>query len=149
MPVFGFLMALFLVNSAAYAASPADYNGYWWTEDRSAIFELIVTQHNIEGITRWAKEHKTDSHNPDPALQQRSLQDVTFLWGFTYQAKNNSWQNGQVYDPDNGKTYSANLQLNKQGDSLEMRGYIGIALFGRSAHFARVKQENLPPELQK
>lgn len=142
-----FLNAL-LFSFAACASTLADYNGFWWNEDRTGIFELIVTEQSIEGITRWGKEPKTDRHNPDPSLRARSLKDLTFLWGFEYQAKDNNWQDGHVYDPDNGKTYSAKMQLSDNAQSVEMRGYIGISLFGRTANFTRVKPQDLPAELR-
>jgi uncharacterized protein (DUF2147 family) len=142
------LFALFFVSQASFATAPADYNGYWWNEDRSGIFELVVSEHSVEGISRWGEEPKTDSHNPDAALRSRSLKDMTFLWGFAYQPKDNSWQEGKVYDPDNGKTYSANMHLEKGGKLLEMRGYMGISLFGRTARFQRVEPQDLPAELR-
>ena len=133
---------------SAWAQSRDDYNGYWWTEDRSGIIELVVTEQGIEGLTRWGKEQNTDKFNPDPALRSRSLRNITFLWGFIYQPESNQWHDGQVYDPKNGKTYSAKMELSKNANELEMRGYIGISLFGRTATFSRVKAEELPAELQ-
>tara|TARA_R110002167_G_scaffold31464_28_gene103352 strand:- start:2515 stop:2970 length:456 start_codon:yes stop_codon:yes gene_type:complete len=141
------LLITFLFSQAAFSSAPADYSGFWWNEDRSGIFELVVSEQSIEGITRWGKEPQTDSQNPDPALRSRSLKDITFLWGFEYQPQNNSWQDGRVYDPDNGKTYSAKMHLDTNDNTLEMRGYIGISLFGRSARFERVKEQDLPAEL--
>lgn len=81
-------------------------------------------------------------------MQKRSLKDITFLWGFNYDLKNDTWQDGQVYEPKKGKTYSAKMYLHKSGNILEMRGYIGISLFGRSARFERVQEQDKPAELK-
>jgi uncharacterized protein (DUF2147 family) len=142
------LFLTFLWTMSAAAQSINDYQGYWWNEDRSGIVELIVSADSIEGITRWGKTPDTDKHNPDPALRERSLKDISFLWGFSYDAKHNSWQDGKVYDPKNGKTYDAKMSLSKSGDELEMRGYVGISLFGRTAVFTRVKEGELPEVLK-
>lgn len=134
--------------SSATAQTKQDFNGFWWTDDRSGIIELIVSEQGIEGITRWGDKPDTDRHNPEPELRSRSVKDITFLWGFSYDAKNNRWFDGQVYDPKNGKTYSAKLEIDGSGNTLEMRGYIGISLFGRTATFTRVQAHELPADLK-
>ena len=133
-----------LWSHSVYAQSQDSYNGLWWNEDRSGIFEIIVAEQDITGITRWGEKPEIDRHNPDPALQNRSLKDITFLWGFNYDLKNNTWLDGQVYDPKKGKTYSAKMHLDETANILGMRGYIGISLFGRSATFERVQEQDIP-----
>ncbi len=137
-------------SASAVAQSPtqADYHGLWWNEDRTGIVELVATSDGIEGITRWGKAPDTDRNNPDPALRARSLKGITFLWGFTYVPRKNRWKDGKVYDPKNGKTYDAKLALEDSGDTLKMRGYIGISLLGRTAKFERVKPQDMPATLQ-
>jgi uncharacterized protein (DUF2147 family) len=139
------VLALFCSGSI-YAQSQDSYNGLWWNEDRSGIVELIVVEQSVTGITRWGDKPEIDRHNPDPALQKRSLKDMTFLWGFEYDSKSNTWKDGKVYDPNNGKTYSAKMHLDKAGNSLEMRGYVGISLFGRTATFERVQEQDMPAD---
>jgi len=72
---------------------------------------------------------------------------LKFLWDFKYKAKKNRWVDGKVYDPNNGKTYSAKMSLDDGGRILKMRGYVGISLLGRTAKFERVQDTDLPPEL--
>lgn len=48
------------------------------------------------------------------------------------------WNNGEILDPKNGKTYHCNLQVVNQGQGLQVRGYIGVPLFGRSQTWIRV-----------
>ncbi|RZL30018.1 MAG: DUF2147 domain-containing protein, partial [Pedobacter sp.] len=48
------------------------------------------------------------------------------------------WIDGTIYDPKTGKTYSCNLTL-KDNNTLNVRGYIGISIIGRSETFKRVK----------
>jgi uncharacterized protein (DUF2147 family) len=143
--------ALFMLAGTlpAAAQSQADYHGLWWNEDRTGIVELVATESGIEGITRWGKKPDTDRNNPNPALRNRSLKGITFLWGFTYDEKKNRWKDGKVYDPDNGKTYDAKLSLAKGGTILKMRGYIGVSLFGRTAEFERVLPEEMPTSFER
>lgn len=45
---------------------------------------------------------------------------------------------GSILDPNNGKTYHCNVLLTQNGQQLEVRGYLGIPLFGRSQTWVRV-----------
>jgi uncharacterized protein (DUF2147 family) len=47
-------------------------------------------------------------------------------------AGDGEWDSGHVLDPESGKTYRCRLRLSDDGQSLNVRGFIGISLFGRS-----------------
>ena len=49
------------------------------------------------------------------------------------------WENGEIVDPDNGSVYRARIQLAAGGKSLEMRGYVGAPLFGRTQIWQRAE----------
>ena len=55
---------------------------------------------------------------------------MTILWGLKKDGE--QYDDGQILDPASGKTYSANMKLIEDGQKLEVRGYIGFALMGRS-----------------
>lgn len=134
------------------ASDVSTYNGFFWNQTKDAIFEIRLTQDtnapSIEGITRWSEKPAIDSKNPDPALRKRNLKDVVFLWGFKHDARKNRWKDGKVYDPNNGKTYDAKMELEDDGNILKMRGYIGISLLGRTAKFERVQSGDFPAEFK-
>ena len=140
------LLAISLTVAAA-ASDKTAYEGHYWNEEKDGIFKLQLTQNGIEGITVWGKEPKTDIHNPDPKLRDRSLGGIKFLWGFSYNTKKNRWEDGKVYDPNTGKTYNAKMSLEKAGSILKMRGYVGMALFGKTARFERVQADKAPQGL--
>lgn len=79
---------------------------------------------------------KTDKNNPDPALRSRPDLGLELLKDFTFDG-DNVYEDGTVYDPKNGKTYSCKLTL--EGNTLRLRGYVGISLFGRTELWTRVK----------
>ncbi|HPO12577.1 MAG TPA: DUF2147 domain-containing protein [Candidatus Hydrogenedentes bacterium] len=84
-----------------------------------------------------------DKNNPDKAKQSRPLMGLNVLEGFKYD-KGNVWKGGLVYDPDNGKTYKCTLTLVDQ-NNLDVRGFIGISLIGRTEHWPRY----VPPQEKK
>lgn len=142
-----FLALFFMFLSASAAQADDDYYRLWWNEEKDGIFELVETERGIEGITRWGKKPMLDSKNPDKTLRSRNLKGITFLWGFEYDKKKNTWKDGKVYDPTSGKTYSAKLQLIDGGKRLKMRGYVGVSLFGRTAKFDPVMSADMPDDL--
>jgi uncharacterized protein (DUF2147 family) len=76
-----------------------------------------------------------DRKNPDPALKSRPVLGLRILEGFTAVGENN-WGNGSCYDPKSGNTYRGKMHLSAP-DRLELRGYIGIPLFGRTSVWTR------------
>lgn len=48
------------------------------------------------------------------------------------------WKDGQILDPQSGKTYRCSLQVAEKGNKLNVHGYIGLPMFGRSQIWERV-----------
>jgi len=51
---------------------------------------------------------------------------------------NGPWDGGDILDPNNGKTYSVRLKLADGGRKLEVRGYVGTPMLGRTQVWHRV-----------
>jgi uncharacterized protein (DUF2147 family) len=49
------------------------------------------------------------------------------------------WGHGEILDPNNGKTYRTRLKPVDGGKKLEVRGYIGAPLFGRTQTWVRAE----------
>lgn len=49
------------------------------------------------------------------------------------------WEGGKILDPENGKNYSLRLTPTDGGKKLEVRGYIGSPLLGRTQTWIRVQ----------
>lgn len=78
----------------------------------------------------------TDFNNPDPKLRSRSLCRLQIGSGFHPGKNQGSAEDGEVYDPETGKTYHGVMQA-AGPDHLKLRGYIGITLFGRTEVWTR------------
>ena len=83
-----------------------------------------------------------DENNPDPRLRSRSLCGLQIGSGFQPKDGGQSAETGQIYDPKNGKTYSASLAIDG-ADHLKLRGYMGVKLFGRTEEWTRTA-ESIP-----
>jgi uncharacterized protein (DUF2147 family) len=79
---------------------------------------------------------KKDVNNPDEKMKTQPIVGSVILKGFEFTGK--SWEEGTIYDPNNGKTYSCTIKM-KKANELEIRGYIGISLLGRTTVWTRAK----------
>lgn len=48
------------------------------------------------------------------------------------------WVGGQIVDPESGKTYDCKMTLSADGNTLNVRGFIGFSLLGRTQVWHRV-----------
>lgn len=60
---------------------------------------------------------------------------MTILWGLRQDGDH--YAGGEILDPKNGKIYRAKMTMLDGGKKLEVRGYIGISLLGRSQMWRR------------
>lgn len=52
----------------------------------------------------------------------------------------NQWTDGKILDPKNGKIYHCYVQAINQGQKLNVRGFIGVPIFGRTQTWVKVQQ---------
>ena len=133
-------------NVVAQDYKQDDLLGIWLNQDEDAHVEIYKEGDLYFGKVIWHKfpideetgEAKLDKHNPDPELQKRLSLGIKVLTDFEWD-EDNEWDEGDIYDPKTGKTYSCYI-LMKEYDLLKIRGYIGISLIGRTAYWTRVKE---------
>jgi uncharacterized protein (DUF2147 family) len=84
-----------------------------------------------------APDAATDYRNENPALRSRKVIGMPLIWGFKKTADPNAFEDGKVYNGENGKTYNANISLQPDG-KLRLRGYVGTPMFGETQLWTRV-----------
>ncbi len=52
---------------------------------------------------------------------------------------NNNYQGAEILDPFSGNTYRVKLTLKDEGQTLDVRGYVGVSLFGRTQTWKRAE----------
>ena len=127
--------------AAAQTASPV---GVWRNPDQQGFaFEIYACGNQLCGkfaavpTDPATGQPLTDPENPDPKLRGRSRLGLVFMQHFISD-KPNTWTQGRIYNPADGRTYSALLTL-KSPTTLEVRGYLGFSLLGQSQTWTRLK----------
>ena len=122
-------------------ASPS-IEGVWLSADGTGWIKIEMGEHGPVGSIAGSpddpeqrKQSDKDELNPDPELRERPLLGLTIMEGFT-PAGEGKWKNGKIYDPNSGKTYKCKLTL-VDSDTLNLRGYIGVSLLGRTETWTR------------
>lgn len=115
--------------------------GTWLTASGKAKVQIYKENNKYYGKIVWLKNPtyedgnaKTDKNNPDKAKQSVPLLGLNMLKDFEFD--DDEWEDGTIYDPENGKTYSCTIKY--RDGKLDLRGYIGISLIGRTQTWYKV-----------
>lgn len=137
------------MQPAPAAADPKEV-GVWYDDTgKGAVKIEICTPTTLCGRIYWLKEPmaddgqpKMDRYNPEPAMRSRPICGLPIL-GNLEQLRDGGFDNGWVYDPKEGKSYSVALDL-VGPDTLKVTGYKGMRFLGKSFIWTRAPVD-LPP----
>lgn len=138
------LLFLFSLCLFSHAQTESDVIvGVWKNGEGTGMIKIIRNGEKYQGKIVWLKEPidpetgkpKLDKNHPDEKVRSRPLLGLTNIWGFVYKG-DNIWEDGSIYDPKNGNTYNCTIKL-KDKNTLDVRGYIGISLIGRTDVWTR------------
>jgi uncharacterized protein (DUF2147 family) len=139
------ILVLFVVSAVSADAARLTPVGLWKTiDDNSGQAKGLVRIREINGQYEGIVEKAFPKPDEDPApkcakcdglRRNQPVLGMTILWGLTKQGE--EYQGGEILDPENGKIYRAKMKLTDGGKKLEVRGYIGISLLGRSQIWLR------------
>lgn len=140
-----FLLILLSISVlCGYAQSKDILVGKWLTAKGDAHIQIYQSGGKYSGKIAWIKDPlddkgkpELDKKNPDPALRNRPILGVEILQNFTYVGEG-VWEDGNIYDPQTGKTYDCKISMMNK-DKINVRGFVGISLLGRTETWSRVK----------
>jgi len=132
------------VGFLAFSQNNANIVGEWYNDKEDVVITIFEVNQTISAKITWIKSPndkngnpKTDLFNPVESLRGRSRMGMMVMYDLTYIA-GNIWDNGSLYIPKTGKTYSGMMRL-KNENTLNIRGYIGFSFFERySSTWTRV-----------
>ena len=141
--LFLFTISLFVSSLIFAAVNPDDIIGVWQAGKGKGHVQIFKENGKYYGKLIWITnpkdvngKPKLDKNNPNPALRSKPLLGLTMLKNFKYD--DGEWSGGQIYNPSDGKEYKAYIKL-KDLNTLDLRGYVGISLFGKTDTWIRVR----------
>jgi uncharacterized protein (DUF2147 family) len=145
-----YFLLFILISQSVFAQTKSDaIVGIWLSEAKDLKVEVYKQKNQYFGKMVWfdcppntpPMEHYKDKANPNPSLRSRAWLGMILLKNLVFDGKN-EWENGDIYDPNSGSTYRSKVKL-LDAQTLHVRGYIGIPLFGKTMVFSREKMVSL------
>lgn len=141
-------MIVFLATGVAYAANTPE--GLWKTIDDETGEPKSIVQINKNNMGEYTakvvKILKTDDGS-DPetracdkcsgARKNQRIKGMTILWGV--KQNGDEYTGGEILDPKTGTIYRVKFSLDDNGKRLNVRGFVGFSLFGRTQVWHRMK----------
>ena len=144
MPLFFALLLGLMLASGSAAAQSASPLGIWLHDNQRIQIEIAACEEHLCAKIIWLKSPTdaqglplADARNPNPALRERPLLGLLVLEGLR-RTGDNSWEEGKIYNPDDGGGYRANMSMGADGN-LHIRAYVLLPLFGRTLKWTRVR----------
>ena len=141
------ILSTLLLCSLAVAAQAASLTveGNWKTiDDETGEAKSILTLWVDGGELQGKIIELLNPSEPNPVceeckgkLKDQPIEGMTILWGL--ENEDGEWSGGKILDPSNGKEYKAKVSLSDDGMALDVRGFIGFALIGRTQVWERVE----------
>ena len=138
-------LAVGLVNAAqAFAADTTPVGTWTQIDDATGKPKSIIeiTQQPDGTLQGVVKQVLFSDHGTHPICDKCSgerhnqpVDGMTVMWGVKQDG--DAWGGGQILDPAKGKTYKVKLTLADGGQKLDVRGYIGMPMLGRTQTWVR------------
>ena len=134
------MQAVFVIatmfGSAVMAQGQSDkIEVLWYNDIKDAKIQIYKgSDGKYNGKIIWLRDPikngkpKLDENNSKKTLQSQPLVGLVILKGF--KKDGDSYTDGTIYDPTNGKTYDCKMTY--KGKTLSIRGYIGFSFLGRT-----------------
>ncbi|OHE83281.1 MAG: hypothetical protein A2579_08000 [Lysobacterales bacterium RIFOXYD1_FULL_69_11] len=139
------LLALPLMAVSAVAMAQNTPVGSWTTiDDETGKPKSVVEIYEARdgSLAGRVDEILQSDRGPDPvcdkcsgANKDKPVKGMVILWGI--KQKGNTWEGGKILDPASGKVYSVKVTPTEGGSKLEVRGFMGFSLLGRTQTWVR------------
>lgn len=131
------LVTFLFVSVSIFANTASDaILGEWLSQEKDGKIIIFKQGDQYFGKISWGKTTgRKDGKNPDEKLRSRELLGAVILKNFKFTGS--AWENGTIYDPNSGKTYDCILKIKDGNKTLDIRGFVGVAMFGRTSTWTR------------
>jgi uncharacterized protein (DUF2147 family) len=140
-------VSFLMMTAAAQAQGVKAPTGLWLTQNERSVIELYKCPGDkplLCGKIAWIIDGgmQFDEKNPDASKHKRPLCGLTILTGLGLEGPG-LWTGGKVYKADEGDMYDAKMTVLDE-NTVEMRGFAGISMFGKTQTWKRVSAKDYP-----
>ena len=144
-PLRPLLCSFFLGLAFTHAVQAQDpVLGDWYTldDDTGEIQSIVSLSLADDGtligiISKLLEEADALCDKCEGDKKDKPIEGMQFIWA-AKKTSEGKWEEGKILDPESGSVYNGNMTLLEDPNKLEVHGYIGISLFGRSQVWMRV-----------
>lgn len=130
----------FLVSVVSAQRKADDIVGSFFTPKSDGVMQFYKDGATYSAKLIWGKDKdRLDKNNPDKSLREQKVVGMVLAQGFVFDGKD-TWKNGKIYDPNEGKTYDCKIMIDEK-NNMKLRGYIGISLLGRTEYMVRMEEK--------
>jgi len=138
-------LALPMLAMSAMAVAQSSPIGTWTTvDDKTKKPKSVVEIYEARDGTLAGRVNEVlnSEHGPNPVCvkcsgdkKDKPVKGMVILWGVN--KKGSNWEGGKILDPAAGKIYSVKMTPLDGGKKLEVRGFMGFSLLGKTQTWIR------------
>jgi uncharacterized protein (DUF2147 family) len=137
-------VVMLCISGAAFCQTPPPV-GLWKTlsdknDEAESLVRIIEVSGEFQGVIETIFSPPAPSPNPlceqcKGELKNKPIVGMQIMKGL--RRSGDTFSGGEILDPDEGNSYKCTVRVINGGTRLEVRGYIGISLFGRTQVWLR------------
>lgn len=135
-----------------YAATEAQPNfnsitGKWMSTEGNLMVEVYKVNNEYRARVLWFDDTddksrpyttRLDIKNPNKSLRSKKILGLEVMYGLVYNADDEEWRGGRIYDASSGKDWNAKAWVDKDG-CLKVRGFWHLEFLGQNICFKKVQ----------
>ena len=119
--------------------------GKWMSSENNLEVEVFKEGSEYKARVVWFDDtddktnpmnERCDKKNPDKSLRNRKIIGMEVMHGLVYNADDDEWQDGRIYDASSGKDWNAKAWITKDG-WLKVRGFWHFEFLGENISFKK------------
>ena len=142
---FAFAACLLLGSAVAWAANDTPVGTWRQVDDVTgkpkSVIQITEDNGKLQGKVLQVLLSDDGPHpickKCEGERKDQPVEGMVIMWNVSKDG--DVWNGGKILDPKNGKVYSVKLSLTESGQKLDVHGYIGISLLGRSQVWERMQ----------